>query len=254
MPSTWCVHPSPGTASRGPEGARMGLRRIAGAFVQLMARLGYDRYGAQGGDWGAVISTHIADLDPSHTVGIHLNIVPTLPPEDDPMAGVLPEEAAQLQDFQQFQRQETGYQEIHRTKPQTLGSALNDRRWVCCLDRGEVPPWTDCDGDVERAITFDELLTNITIYWVTETSLPRCASISRPIALAGPVSYANASRCPSDAPSSPRSCSDRLEPGPNERSTSCTGKRCREVATSPRSSSRSCSSRTSGRSSGRCDD
>ena len=156
------------------------LRRIAGAFVQLMARLGYDRYGAQGGDWGAVISTHIADLDPSHTVGIHLNIVPTLPPEDDPMAGVLPEEAAQLQDFQQFQRQETGYQEIHRTKPQTLGSALNDSplglaAWIVEKFRS----WTDCDGDVERAITFDELLTNITIYWVTETITPSHAPLSR---------------------------------------------------------------------------
>jgi len=146
-------------------------RRIAGAFVQLMARLGYTRYGAQGGDWGGIIVPHVADLDREHVAAIHLNTVAALPPKDDPMAGVLPEELAQVAAFQKFMTEEAGYQAIQGTKPQTLGAALDDSpaglaAWIVEKFR----TWSDCDGDVERRFTKDELLTNVMIYWVTQTA------------------------------------------------------------------------------------
>jgi pimeloyl-ACP methyl ester carboxylesterase len=146
-------------------------RRIATVFTQLMARLGYARYGAQGGDWGAIVTAHMADLDPEHVVGIHLSTVAALPPQDNPMEGVLPEEIAQVQAFQRFMAEESGYQAIQGTKPQTVGAALNDSpsglaAWIVEKFR----TWSDCDGDVERRFSRDELLTNIMIYWVTQTA------------------------------------------------------------------------------------
>jgi pimeloyl-ACP methyl ester carboxylesterase len=146
-------------------------RRMAGAFVELMARLGYARYGAQGGDWGGIIVPHVADLDPEHVVGIHLNTVASLPPKDDPMTGVLPEELAQVAAFQKFMTEESAYQAIQGTKPQTVGAALDDSpsglaAWIVEKFR----TWSDCEGDVERRFTKDELLTNIMIYWVTQTA------------------------------------------------------------------------------------
>ncbi|MCC6556633.1 MAG: epoxide hydrolase [Polyangiaceae bacterium] len=146
-------------------------RRIAGVFTQLMARLGYTRYGAQGGDWGAVITPHIADLDPERVAGIHLNTVSAMPPQDDPMEGVQPDELAGVQAFQRFMAEESGYQAIQGTKPQSLGAALDDSpsglaAWIVEKFR----TWSDCDGDVERRFTKDELLTNVMIYWVTQTA------------------------------------------------------------------------------------
>ncbi|HEX2573582.1 MAG TPA: epoxide hydrolase [Polyangia bacterium] len=146
-------------------------RRMGGAFTQLMARLGYTRYGAQGGDWGAIITPHIADLDPEHVAGIHLNMVAVLPSQPPSMDGVLPEELQGLQAFQRFREEESAYQAIQGTKPQSLGVALNDSpaglaAWIVEKFR----TWSDCDGHVERRFTKDELLTNITIYWVTQTA------------------------------------------------------------------------------------
>lgn len=146
-------------------------RRIAGAFVQLMARLGHERYGAQGGDWGGIIVPHIADLDREHVVAIHLSTVTAMPPKDDPMAGVQPEELAQVAAFQKFMAEESGYQAIQGTKPQSLGAALDDSpsglaAWIV----EKFHTWSDCDGDVERRFTRDELLTNVMIYWVTQTA------------------------------------------------------------------------------------
>jgi pimeloyl-ACP methyl ester carboxylesterase len=144
------------------------VREIAAKFAALMARLGYAGYGAQGGDWGAFVTTWLALLDPEHCKGIHLNMVVALPSPD---AGALsPEEQADVADFQKFQADETGYQAIQGTKPQTLGYGLNDSpvglaAWIVEKFR----TWSDCGGDVERRFTKDELLTNVMIYWVTET-------------------------------------------------------------------------------------
>jgi microsomal epoxide hydrolase len=148
------------------------VRRVAGVVAKLMARLGYARYGAQGGDWGALVTTHLGLLDAAHLCGLHLNMVVAGPPPGaaDPMEGVSPEEAQGIADLGQFQLHETGYQQIQGTKPQTLGYALTDSPaglagWIVEKFRS----WSDCDGDVERRFTKDELLTNVMIYWVTRT-------------------------------------------------------------------------------------
>jgi microsomal epoxide hydrolase len=148
------------------------VRRVAEAEAKLMARLGYGRYGAQGGDWGALVTTHLGLVDPAHVCGLHLNMVVAGPPAGaaDPMEGVTPEELRDLGDMGAFQRLETGYQQIQGTKPQTLGVALNDSpaglaAWIVEKFR----TWSDCGGDVERRFSKDELLANITLYWVTGT-------------------------------------------------------------------------------------
>ncbi|MDP6243114.1 MAG: epoxide hydrolase, partial [Myxococcota bacterium] len=104
------------------------VRRVAQTFAKLAARLGYSRYGAQGGDWGAIISVHLGHVDPEHVAGIHLNMVPAGPPAGaaDPMEGVTPEEVAGFASYGEFEANETGYQKIQGTKPQTLGYALTD--------------------------------------------------------------------------------------------------------------------------------
>jgi microsomal epoxide hydrolase len=163
----------PGYGWSGPTRERgWDVRRVAEAFAKLMARLGYARYGAQGGDWGALISTYLGIVDASHLAGIHLNMVVAGPPPGakDPMEGVTPEEAAALAQLPLFQREETGYQQIQGTRPQTLGYGLSDSPaglagWIVEKFRA----WSDCGGDVEKRFTKDELLANVTIYWVTRT-------------------------------------------------------------------------------------
>jgi pimeloyl-ACP methyl ester carboxylesterase len=146
--------------------------RVAEVLAKLMARLGYERYGAQGGDWGAIVTTHLGLVDPAHLAGIHLNMVVAGPPAgvENPMEGVSPEEVAGVADMGEFQKNETGYQQIQGTKPQTLGTALNDSPaglagWIVEKFR----TWSDCGGEVERRFSKDELLTNVMIYWTTQT-------------------------------------------------------------------------------------
>ena len=145
--------------------------RVASAVASLMALLGYERYGAQGGDWGAVITTFLGSLDAEHLVGIHLNMVVAGPPAGgDAMVGVLPEEMAGLAHMANFRDHETGYQAIQGTRPQTLAYGLTDSPaglagWILEKFR----QWSDCDGDPFTAFTLDELCTNLTIYWATAT-------------------------------------------------------------------------------------
>jgi pimeloyl-ACP methyl ester carboxylesterase len=141
--------------------------RVARAFAELMAQLGYDRYGAQGGDWGAQVATRIGLLDPEHCAAIHLNM-----PVADPIAdaALSDEEQADLAAMRRFQREESAYAMEQGTKPQTLGAALNDSpagllAWIVEKFR----TWSDCDGDPERVFTRDQLLTNVMVYWVTQT-------------------------------------------------------------------------------------
>ena len=143
--------------------------RIASAFIELMRRLGYDRYGAQGGDWGAQVTTRIGALDPEHCAAIHLNMPIADRPED--AVPLTDEEKADLAVMQQFRREESGYAQEQGTKPQTLGVALNDSpagllAWIVEKFR----TWSDCDGHPENAFTRDQLITNVMTYWVTQTA------------------------------------------------------------------------------------
>jgi microsomal epoxide hydrolase len=134
-----------------------------------MGGLGYDRYGAQGGDWGSIVSQNVADLDPEHVRGLHLNFITVPRPEGAP--DPTPEEQQQRDNVVAFRATGAGYQEIQGTKPQTLGYALEDSpSGLCGWIVEKFTAWTDCDGDVERAFSKDQLLTNITTYWVTATA------------------------------------------------------------------------------------
>jgi epoxide hydrolase len=144
------------------------VRRIARAFIELMRRLGYARYGAQGGDWGAQVATRIGALDPDHCAGIHLNMpIAGRPKDPDP---VTEEEKADLATMAHFQREESGYALEQGTKPQTLGVALNDSpagllAWIV----EKFCTWSDCGGHPENSYTRDQLITNVMLYWVTQT-------------------------------------------------------------------------------------
>lgn len=162
----------PGYGFSGPTTATgWDCSRIARANAVLMARLGYDRYGAQGGDWGAIVTTWTGAQDPDHCAGVHVNMVVGGPPDSaHPMAGVTAQEAPDVVAMAAFRDHETGYQGIQGTKPQTLAYGLTDSPaglagWIVEKFR----TWSDCDGDIESRFTKDQLLTNIMIYWVTGT-------------------------------------------------------------------------------------
>ena len=148
-------------------------QRMAEIFVKLMDRLGYTRYGTQGGDYGSLISRIIGRIDPEHVAGVHLNLCGAGPPEgvDDPTAGVPPEELELMRERQAFWTDEQrGYSAIQGTKPQTIGTVLNDSpvglaAWIVEKFRA----WSDVNGDVESKFTKDEMLTNVMVYWLTET-------------------------------------------------------------------------------------
>jgi epoxide hydrolase len=135
-------------------------RTIAEAFGVLMAELGYERYGVQGGDWGSMIVCNMADLFPEQVIGLHVNFL-TVPP---PKGEAAPEPTAVSR---RFNASGSGYQQIQGTKPQTIGYLLDDSPaglagWIVEKFR----EWSDCDGDPERAFTKDQMLTNIMLYWV----------------------------------------------------------------------------------------
>jgi pimeloyl-ACP methyl ester carboxylesterase len=151
-----------------PSGRGRGVPWIAEAWATLMGRLGYDRYGAQGGDWGAAISTVLGESHHREVVGIHLNM-PTVvlgPVDDDSTA----KERDDFEDFAWHTRWGTGYQIQQSTRPQTLGYGLVDSpvgqlAWVV----EKFWAWTDCGGDPYSIFTMDQLLDNATLYWFTAT-------------------------------------------------------------------------------------
>ncbi len=139
--------------------------KMGAAWAELMARLGYERYFAQGGDWGAIVTSAVARVDAEHCAGIHLNMV-VAPP--DPNAEDLTErEISALQGIQYYQDWDSGYSKQQSTRPQTLGYALVDSpagqaAWI--LEK--MWAWTDCDGHPENVLSRDEMLDNIMVYWL----------------------------------------------------------------------------------------
>jgi epoxide hydrolase len=146
-------------------------RRIAAGFTELLRRLGVERYGVQGGDWGSIVAANMADLAPDRVAGLHLNFLAAPRPEGLRTASLTPEDQARIQGMRRWQDTETGYSAIQGTRPQTIGYALEDSpaglaAWIVEKFRA----WSDCGGDIERSFTKDQLLTNITLYWVTATA------------------------------------------------------------------------------------
>jgi pimeloyl-ACP methyl ester carboxylesterase len=147
------------------------LPRIANAWAQLMKRLGYSRYVAQGGDWGAGVSSWMAKQQPPGLLAIHLNLPILFPPPPPPPGGYTAEEQAALTQLQRYSTDVSGYASIQGTRPQTLGYGLADSpvgqaMWIYEKFQG----WTDNKGDPEEAISVDHMLDDITFYWLTNTA------------------------------------------------------------------------------------
>ncbi len=159
-----------------PRHPGMDPERIAALWDELMRGLGYERYAAQGGDWGSMVTTYLGLRHAPRVLGIHLNMVVAFPPDPaNPAAGLGPEEVLSLMQAREFLKEETGYQRIQGTKPQTLAYALNDSpaglaAWIVEKFR----TWSDCKGDIESRFTKDQLLTNIMLYWLPETANSSC--------------------------------------------------------------------------------
>ncbi len=158
--------------SQRPSRPGFGPYHASDLWMRLMTGLGYERFGAQGGDWGASVSTWLAFRFPDHVAGLHLNFIPGSyrPPLGDGQPPLSEDERAFLDASLAWADAEGAYGHIQRTRPQTLAYALTDSpvglaAWIVEKFRA----WSDCGGDVERAFTMDALLTNISIYWFTST-------------------------------------------------------------------------------------
>lgn len=155
-----------------PTQSGMNVFRIADLWRQLMEGLGYTRFCAQGGDWGASVSTCLGLNHPQQIIGLHLNYIPgSFKPYQDASSRELSAvERSFLEEQSRWVEAEGGYGQVQRTKPQTLAYGLNDSpagmaAWIVEKFRD----WSDCDGEVERRFSKDELLTNVMIYWVSES-------------------------------------------------------------------------------------
>jgi len=147
--------------------------RIASAWNELMVRLGYGRFFAQGGDWGAIVTTAIGVQNLGNCQGIHLNM-PIAPPDPEQMDDLSELEQAALASMQYYQEADSGYAMQQRTRPQTLGYGLADSpigqaAWI--LEK--FYQWMDCDGQPENVVSRAELLDNVMLYW-----LPNAAASS----------------------------------------------------------------------------
>jgi pimeloyl-ACP methyl ester carboxylesterase len=145
------------------------VQRIAGAWATLMSRLSYERYGAQGGDWGSRISWELGRREPGHVVGVHVNM---LVAADPPPGFALTEaEQALLAARRRFEDELSGYRHVQATRPQTIAYALTDSpvgqlAWIVEKFR----EWTDSEEVPEDAVSRDDLLTNVMLYWLTATA------------------------------------------------------------------------------------
>jgi pimeloyl-ACP methyl ester carboxylesterase len=164
-------------------------QHIAAAWAELMRRLGYERYGAQGGDWGAIISRRLGIQDPDHVVGVHLNFLPTAIPSDPAeLAALTEEEQARLAVVQHFVTDQAGYYAIQSTRPQTLAYGLTDSpvgqlAWIV----EKFKEWTGSTDSPEDAVDRDQMLTNVMLFWLTETAGSSADLYKEDLALAGEI-------------------------------------------------------------------
>ena len=162
-----------------PQGVGWNPDRIARAWDELMRRLGYERYVAQGGDWGSEVSETMARQSPKRLLGIHISMPSTVPPGVawaltcgyPAPAGLSAAEKAAFDQLDAFYKRGTGYSAIMSTRPQTLGYGLADSpagqaAWMY----EKFAAWTESGGEPERSLTRDEMLDDITLYWLTNTA------------------------------------------------------------------------------------
>ncbi len=144
------------------------IPKIAQAWAELMTQLGYREYIAQGGDWGAAVTTALGALRPAGLQGIHVNMPLVMP--RDPKPPFTPDEGAMLAAMQDYAEWDSGYSHQQSTRPQTLAYGLADSpagqaMWIF----EKFWRWTDCDGDPLKALSYDQMLDVITLYWLTNT-------------------------------------------------------------------------------------
>ena len=175
------VAPSiPGFGPSGPtSGTGWDRPRVTNAFVELMRRLGYRRYGAHGGDWGAGISRDLGLIDPEHVAGVHVTMLGSAVPRHE----LEPAQMAELSQADQERVRESlrrrarwtqegvGYGMIQSTRPQTLAYGLTDSpvgqlAWIV----EKFKEWTDSSERPEDAVDRDQMLTNVSLYWFTATA------------------------------------------------------------------------------------
>ncbi|WP_191303009.1 epoxide hydrolase family protein [Lentzea cavernae] len=160
----------PGFGFSGPA-AKPGwnVLRVSWAFAKLMEGLGYDRFGAQGGDWGSSIAQEIGRVFPEHVIGVHVNMLMTFRPSG--VNDLSPEELRSLETLDHYQKDLSGYMHVQRTRPRTIGYGLTDSpvgqlAWIV----EKFHDWTDNEGVPEDAVDRDRMLTNVSIYWFTRTA------------------------------------------------------------------------------------
>jgi pimeloyl-ACP methyl ester carboxylesterase len=152
-----------------PAAAGWDVHRIARAWAELMTRLGYGRFLAQGSDWGTSVSTSLALQHPGRLLGIHL--VPPLAPPDRGAADLTDAERAALADLDERARSGSGYSAEQGTRPQTIGYSLTDSpAGLCAWIAEKLWAWSDHPGDLGEALSADQVLDNITLYWLTGTA------------------------------------------------------------------------------------
>jgi pimeloyl-ACP methyl ester carboxylesterase len=148
--------------------------KIGSMWGQLMARLGYDRYVAQGGDWGSIITQSMGQTETQHCAGIHITM-PIIAPDPDTMDNLTEQEQSALEAMAFYNEWDSGYFKQQSTRPQTLGYALADSpvgqmAWIV----EKFYAWTDCEKDgvkhPENALSKDELLDNVMMYWLNNTA------------------------------------------------------------------------------------
>ena len=222
-----------------PQATGWNPERIAGAWVELMRRVGYERYVSQGGDWGAVVTDVMGRQAPAGLAGIHVttllgaierpptpNMQTTVPPEvanalkngEPAPPGLSAEETIAYEAFKNFAASGSGFRAIMGTRPQTIGYSLADSpvglaAW--CYEK--FAEWTDTDGEPERALTKDEMLDDITLYWLTNTAASSARlyweNNARKTKIGGEVSIpAAVSRFPREIIPLPRSWAERAYP------------------------------------------
>ena len=142
------------------------IQKIATAWETLMARLGYDKYVAQGGDWGSAVTRQLGVQAGAHCQAIHLNMV-SVRPDPATMDDLTAAETAAIAAAKYYMDWDSGYSKQQSTRPQTLGYGLADSpmgqaAWIM----EKFWAWTDCDGHLENALSRDEMLDNVMLYWL----------------------------------------------------------------------------------------
>jgi pimeloyl-ACP methyl ester carboxylesterase len=158
----------PGFGYSGPTTTRgWGPQRMAKALVVLMERLGYSKYGLQGGDWGSAIAQDMAYQAPAHVIGLHLNLIYVAPPNQEAVAKM---SDAERKRYSYFDREESSFFFLQASEPQTLAYALTDSPvgWLAWMI-GKFQLLTDNNGDFLTAVDRDTFLTDVTLYWATGT-------------------------------------------------------------------------------------